>query len=90
MTLLIALAKMSSFWFLASKHCHSNTVNVLYRVFATSFPPVRDFRNSLEKVHLKREFDKGMRELNKYKKKIFWKVKSQVEVLAFGTYVFES
>ena len=31
-----------------------------------------------------------MRELNKYKKKIFWKVKSQVEVLAFGAYVFKN
>ena len=32
-----------------------------------------------------------MRELNKYKKKKkFLKVKSQVEVLAFGAYVFES
>ena len=31
-----------------------------------------------------------MRELNKYKKKQLWKVKCQVEVLAFGAYVFES
>ena len=31
-----------------------------------------------------------MRELNKYKKKDFGKVKSQNEVLAFGAYVFES
>ena len=30
-----------------------------------------------------------MRELNKSKKKLL-KMKSQVEVLAFGTYVFES
>ena len=41
-------------------------------------------------VCLKHELDKGMRELNKYKKKKFLKVKSQVEVLAFGAYVFES
>ena len=41
-------------------------------------------------IYLKHEFDKGMRELNKYKKKKFLKVKSQVEVLAFGAYVFES
>ena len=42
-------------------------------------------------IYLKYEFDKGMRELNKYKKKKkFLKVKSQVEVLAFGAYVFES
>ena len=41
-------------------------------------------------IYLKHEFDKGMRELNKYKKKKFLKVKSQVEVLAFGVYVFES
>ena len=31
-----------------------------------------------------------MPELNKYKKKKFAKVKSQGEVLAFGSYVFES
>ena len=41
-------------------------------------------------IYLKHKFDKGMRELNKYKKKKFVKVKSQVEVLAFGVYVFES
>ena len=41
-------------------------------------------------IYLKREFGKGMRELNKYKKKKLLKVKSQVEVLAFGAYVFES
>ena len=41
-------------------------------------------------IFLKHEIDKGMRELNKYKKKKFLKVKSQVEVLAFGAYVFES
>ena len=41
-------------------------------------------------IYLKHEFDKGMRELNKYKKKKFLKVKSQVEVLAFGAYAFES
>ena len=41
-------------------------------------------------IYIKRELDKGMRELNKYKKKKFLKVKSQVEVLAFGAYVFES
>ena len=90
MTLLIALAKMSPFCFLMSNHYQSNTVNVLYHVPATSFPPVRDFCNSPEKVYLKHEFDKGMREFNKYQKKIFWKVKSHVEVLAFGEYVFES
>ena len=31
-----------------------------------------------------------MREFKKYKKKNFGKVKSQVEVLAFGAYAFES
>ena len=41
-------------------------------------------------IYLKHKFDKGMHELNKYKKKKFVKVKSQVEVLAFGVYVFES
>ena len=41
-------------------------------------------------IYLKHESDKDMRELNKYKKKKFLKVKSQVEVLAFGAYVFES
>ena len=41
-------------------------------------------------IYLKHKLDKGMRELNKYKKKKFLKVKSQVEVLAFGAYVFES
>ena len=41
---------------------------------------------------MKHEFDKGMRELNKYKKKkvIEGKVKPQAEVLAFGAYIFES
>ena len=38
----------------------------------------------------KQEFDKGMRELNKYKKKKLLKVKPQAEVLAFGSYMFES
>ena len=38
---------------------------------------------------MKHELDKGMRELNKYNKKKFLKVKSQVEVLAFGAYLFE-
>ena len=41
-------------------------------------------------IYLKREFDKGMRELKKHQKKKLFKVKSQVEVLAFGAYVFES
>ena len=68
---MIAFAKMIPFWFLTSKHCHTNTVNVLLQVSATSFPPVRDFRNSPEKVYLKDKFDKGMREFNKYKKKSF-------------------
>ena len=67
-TLLIVLTKTLPFWFLTSKHCHSNTVNVLYHVSAASFRPVRDFRNSPQKVYLKHEFHKGMRELNKYKK----------------------
>ena len=89
-TLLIALAKTLPFWFLMSKHCQSNTVNVLCHVSATSFPLVRDFCNSPENVYLKHEFDKAMSELNKYKKKKFGKVKSQVEVLAFAAYVFES
>ena len=31
-----------------------------------------------------------MRELNKYKKKKLLKVKPQAEVLAFGSYMFES
>ena len=39
---------------------------------------------------MKHEFDKGMRELNKYKKKKLLKVKPQAEVLAFGAYMFES
>ena len=39
---------------------------------------------------MKHEFDKGMRELNKYKKKNLLKVKPQAEVLAFGAYMFES
>ena len=38
----------------------------------------------------KQESDKGMRELNKYKKKKLLKVKPQAEVLAFGAYMFES
>ena len=38
----------------------------------------------------KPEFDKGMRELNKYKKKKLLKVKPQAEVLAFGAFMFES
>ena len=41
-------------------------------------------------IYLKHEFDKGMRELNKYKKKKLLKVKPQAEVLAFGAYMFES
>ena len=88
--LLINLAKTLPFWYLTSKHCYSYTVNAPCHVSARSFPPVREFRNSPEKVYLKHEFDKGMREFNKYQKKIFWKVKSHVEVLAFGEYVFES
>ena len=44
--LLIVLTKTLPFWYLASKHCHSNTVNVLCHAFAASFPSVRDFRNS--------------------------------------------
>ena len=36
------------------------------------------------------EFDKGMRELDKYKKKKLLKVKPEAEVLAFGAYMFES
>ena len=69
---------------------NGSTVNVRCHVSATSVPPVRDFRISPEKIDLKEKSEKGMREWNKYKKKIFWKVKSQVEVLAFGAYVFES
>ena len=86
----IALSKRLPFWSSMSKHCHSNTVNVLCYVLATSFLPVRDFCNSSKKIFLKHEFDKGMRELNRYMKKKFLKVRSQVEVLAFGAYVFES
>ena len=41
-------------------------------------------------LYTKHEFDKGMRELNKYKKKKLLKVKPQAEVLAFGAYMFES
>ena len=81
---------MLAFWFLTTKDFQSNTVNVLYNVSATSFTPVRDFCNSPSKAYLKHVFDKGMRELNKYQKKKFGKVTSEVEVLAFGTYVFES
>ena len=36
------------------------------------------------------EFDKGMRELNKYKNKKLLKVKPQAEVLAFGAYMLEN
>ena len=39
---------------------------------------------------MKHEFDKGMRELNKYKKKKLLKAKLQAEVLAFGACMFES
>ena len=42
------------------------------------------------KYYLKHEFDKGMRELNKTKKNKLLKMKSHVEVLAFGAHVFES
>ena len=69
-TLLIVLTKTLPFWYLTSKHCHSNTVNILCNVSAASFPSVRDFGNSPQKLYLKHEFDKGMRELNKYKKKV--------------------
>ena len=41
-------------------------------------------------VYLKHEFDIGFCELNKYKKKKLLEVKSQVEVLVFGAYAFES
>ena len=41
-------------------------------------------------VYLKHEFDIGFCELNKCKEKKLLEVKSQVEVLAFGTYAFES
>ena len=40
-------------------------------------------------IYLKHEFDEGMRELNKYNKKKFLKVKSQVEVLAVSTAVLQ-
>ena len=45
-TVLIVLTKPLQFWYLTSKHCHSNTLNVLCHVSAASFPSVRDFRNS--------------------------------------------
>ena len=60
---------MLPFWYLMSKPCHSNTVNVLCHVSAASFLSVRDFCNSPEKVNLKHEFEKGMYELNKYEEK---------------------
>ena len=41
-------------------------------------------------LYTKHEFDKDMRELNKYKKKKLLKVKPQAEVLAFGANMFES
>ena len=50
----------------------------------------QDFRNSPKKVYLKHEFGKVMRELKKCKKKNLLKVKSQVELLAFGAYMLES
>ena len=67
--LLIALTKTLPFLFLTSRNCHSNTVNVLCHVSAGSFPPVREFCNSPQKVYLKYKFDKGMCELNNCKKK---------------------
>ena len=66
---LIALTKTLPFLFLTSRNCHSNTVNVLCHVSAGSFPPVREFCNSPQKVYLKYKFDKGMCELNNCKKK---------------------
>ena len=39
----VALTKMLPFWYLTSKHCHSNTVNVFCHVSAGSFSSVRDF-----------------------------------------------
>ena len=39
---------------------------------------------------MKHEFDIGMREMNKYKKKKLLEVKPQAEVPAFGAYMFES
>ena len=44
-TLLIVLIKTLPFWYLTSKHCHSNTVNALCHDSAGSFPSVRDFLN---------------------------------------------
>ena len=44
--LLIVLTETLLFWYLTSKHCHGNTVNVLCHVLAGSFPPCRDFCNS--------------------------------------------
>ena len=41
-------------------------------------------------IYMTHEFDKGMRELNKYKNKKLLKVKPQAEVLAFGAYMFEN
>ena len=90
MTLLIASAKMLPFSFLTSKHRHSKTVNVLCHVSATSFPPGRDFRNSPKKVYFNTNSIKVSENSINIGKKIFWKVKSQVEVLPFGAYVFES
>ena len=84
-TFLIALTKMLPFWFFTSKHCDSNTINVLCHVSEASFPPVTNFHNSPSTVYLKHKFDKGTRELNKCKKKKLLKVKFQVEVLAFAT-----
>ena len=39
---------------------------------------------------MKHEFGKGMRELNKYKKKRLLKVKPLTAVLAFGAYMFKT
>ena len=44
--LLIVLTKTLPFWYLTSKHCHSNTLNVLLHFSAASCSSVRDFCNS--------------------------------------------
>ena len=87
--LLIALTKTLPFWFSTSQHCDGNTINFVCHVSEGSFPPVTNSHNSPSTVYLKHKFDKGMRELNKCEQKELLKVKFQIEVLAFGTDMFE-
>ena len=59
---------MLPFRHLSSKHISTNIV--FCHVSAVSFVLVRVLCNSPEKVYLKHEFEKGLNELNKNKKKI--------------------